>query len=380
MRFPKLPLIAFSLSLVAAAGCVKTSKTPPVSTAPSAPPKPQAPSFDLTKVTPNELGQIPVIMYHDIGRSGKNTPLDRTVASFEQDLQLLYDKGFYPVNASDVVKHHLDVPAGKSPVVLTFDDARKTQFNLIDGDKARQVDPNCAVGVMERFVKKHSDWKLRATFFVLPKSKVTNESFGQTGLGKDKIAYLLQAGMEVANHSTLHKSFRGYKAEEIQRELGGADQAILALNPEAKIETFAVPMGKFPSDKKLWPYLLKGTFNGKSYDYLAVFDAAWRPIVPPGHKKYNPLKLERINSVDGLNGVRYWVEKLAAPGADRYVSDGDPNWVSFPKSDEPLVNRQKLEALGLQINAYEQGAAAAKGIQSAADAPTPAAAPSPAVR
>lgn len=327
---------------------------------------PQPPKLDLTKVQPDELGKIPVIMYHEIGKSGKNTSLDRNVASFEKDLQLLYDKGFYLVNAADIVHNKLDVPLGKSPVALTFDDARRTQVNLIQTNKGLQVDPKCALGILETFIKAHPDWKLKATFFVLPKSKATNESFGQTGMGKEKIAYLIKNGCEVANHSVLHKSFASFTAAQVQAEIGEADKLITELNPEAKLETFALPMGKYPKNKALWPLLLKGTYNGHDYSYKAAFDAAWRPISSPSAKKYNPMRLERVNSVEGLNGIRYWIEKLAAPGGGRYISDGDLGWVSFPKSRESELARERVVAQGMQVNAYT---AAAVGIQSAASAP-----------
>lgn len=291
-------------------------------------------------------------MYHDIGKSGKNTPLDRSVASFEKDLQLLYDKGFYLVNAADIVANRLDVPLGRTPVAITFDDARRTQFNLLTTDQGPQVDPNCGLGIIERFVKAHPDWKVRATFFILPKSKATNESFGQTGLGKDKIDYLLKSGCEIANHSIVHKSFANYTAAQVQQEVGGADKLITSLNPKVKIETIALPMGKFPKDKTLWPLLIKGEDKGHRYEYQAAFDAAWRPIPSPASKKFNNLRLERINSIDGLNGVRFWVDKLMAPGGERYISDGDPKWVSFPKSKESELAQDRVLGQGNQINAY----------------------------
>ncbi len=308
-------------------------------------------------------------MYHEIGKSGKNTSLDRSISSFEKDLQLLYDKGFYLVNAADIVNNKLDVPAGKSPVALTFDDARRTQFNLLQTDKGLQVDPKCALGILETFIKAHPDWKLKATFFVLPKSKATNESFGQTGMGKEKIAYLIKNGCEVANHSVLHKSFAGYTAAQVQAEVGEADRLITELNPEVKISVIALPMGKYPRNKTLWPLLLKGTYNGHDYAYKAAFDAAWRPISSPSAKKYNPMRLERVNSVEGLNGVRYWVEKLAAPGGGRYISDGDPAWVSFPKSSEAELARERVEKQGLQINAYTAATSEIQGATSAAIVP-----------
>ena len=353
---------------LALVGCVKV-KPPVPDVSPSASSTPAPPTLDLTKIRPDELGKIPVIMYHEIGKSGKNKDLDRTITSFEQDLQLLYDKGFYLVNTSDIVTDNLNVPAGKSPVALTFDDARKTQFTLIETEKGPQVDPNCALGILERFVKAHPDWKLHATFFILPKSKTTMESFGQIGMGKDKIDYLLKNGCEIANHSIQHKTFAAYTSAQLQAEVGGADKLITDLNPEAKLQVFALPMGKYPKNKTLWPLLLKGSFNGHNYSYQAAFDAAWRPIPSPSSKKYNPLRLERINSIDTVNGVRDWIQKLSAPGGGRYVSDGDPNWVSFPKEREADAALDRLQKQGKQVNAYTaKPGSGGGGIQSAADA------------
>jgi hypothetical protein len=102
----------------------------------------------------------------------------------------MYAAGFRPVNLSDVLDNAIDLPAGKSPIVLTFDDARKSQFHLIETDKAYKIDPDCAVGILDAFHKRHSDWPMRATFFVLPKSRLTLEPFGQPGLGPQKMSYL----------------------------------------------------------------------------------------------------------------------------------------------------------------------------------------------
>jgi hypothetical protein len=134
--------------------------------------------------------------------------------------------------------------------------------------------------------------------------------------------------------------------------VGGADKLVTELNPEVKIETLALPMGKYPKDKKLWPLLIKGSHNGHAYDYKAAFAAAYRPMPSPATKKFNPLFIERVNSVDGLNGIRFWIEKLMAPGGGRYTSDGDPNWVSFPKSREPEVSAERVAAQGKRTNAY----------------------------
>jgi hypothetical protein len=366
-----------SLSLLAAGlgGCSLLKRNQQAAASPTPPPTPagpQPPKIDYAAIRPNELGSIPVIMYHEIkgAKDDEKYGLTRSVASFKQDLEILYKNGFRPVNASDVVNNNIDVPPGMHPVVLTFDDARASQFQLIETANSMKVDPNCAVGIMEEFAKAHPDWKLRATFFVLPKSKVTLEPFGQAGQGDQKMQYLIKQGMELANHSTHHKSFRAYTPQQIQEELGYAHNTILAGVPDAKIQTVALPMGKFPRDKKNWAYLLKGSYQGKTYEYKAAFLAAWRPIPSPAAKDFNPLQLERINAISGTNGIRDWVAKLTSgSGGQIYISDGDPNVVSYPKGSASLANAAKVKAEGKLAYAYGGAGGGAKPIIGATDEP-----------
>ena len=126
-------VVAFSVTLFALAGCRKETPKPMV----TAPVAPERPMVDAAAVRANELGRIPVVMYHDVNdKVGKNTKMNRTKASFEKDLQLLHDKGFYPVTLRSVVDGSMDVPAGKSPVVITFDDARESQLRLIEASES----------------------------------------------------------------------------------------------------------------------------------------------------------------------------------------------------------------------------------------------------
>jgi len=338
-------------TLPLAAGCNRSqgeAKPPKIAAGPT------PPNIDYAKIRPNELGLIPILMYHEIGGKpyARDPALVRTVADFKKDLELLYAAGFRPVNLSDVLNNDIKLPPGKSPVVITFDDARPSQFRLIETADERRVDPNCAVGILQAFHKKHSDWEVRATFFVLPRSTRTQEPFGQPG-SDDKFRYLVEQGMELANHSIYHRSFRSMTPEQIQAEVGGAHNRILEAAPNAKISAIALPMGVYPR-KKYWPYLLRGTHEGKTYQYKAALQAAWRPIPPPASKHYDPLRLERIAPVNTVNGIRWWIKKLGTSG-ERYVSDGDPNVISVPKAAEKEVHLARLKAQNKLLHAYGDG-------------------------
>jgi len=53
-------------------------------------------------------------------------------------------------------------------VVLTFDDSSPGQFRYLAQNGSTSVDPDCAVGILEAFARRHPDFGLAATFFVLP--------------------------------------------------------------------------------------------------------------------------------------------------------------------------------------------------------------------
>src|SRR5450756_2587487 len=104
---------------------------PPTATAtatPTSTPVPKA-TPDLAKVKPNELGRVPVFVYHLIGDA--EGPWTRTPANFRKDLERLYRLGYRTVKLSDYLSGNIDLPAGTSPVVLTFDDSSPNQFRLV---------------------------------------------------------------------------------------------------------------------------------------------------------------------------------------------------------------------------------------------------------
>jgi peptidoglycan/xylan/chitin deacetylase (PgdA/CDA1 family) len=308
-------------------------------------------------------------MYHDVNdKVGKNTKMNRTKASFEKDLQLLHDKGFYPVTLRSVVDGTMDVPAGKSPVVITFDDARESQFRLVESSESYSVDTESAYGMIEKFCKANPDWKPVATFFVLPKSEKTLEPFGQVGLGGDKIKYLMSKGCEIGNHSLRHKSFARMTAKQLQDELSGAQKAVQAYASDVQITSLANPYGVYPRNKADWKFLAKGTGVGGGYTHTAVCQAAWRPTVSPAAKGFNPLRIERITPEDLKFGLAYWVGELTSGRMTRFVSDGDTSVVSYPSSEASSADKAAIIAQGKKPNAYGgSGGAGGKKILGAGD-------------
>src|SRR2546423_355133 len=88
---------------------------------------------------PNELGCIPILEYHSIGGEAEFNDgvrydkhgLNIAPETLERQLERMYAAGWYPVNMRDILTARIRVPRGRIPVVLTFDDARPSQFRYL---------------------------------------------------------------------------------------------------------------------------------------------------------------------------------------------------------------------------------------------------------
>jgi hypothetical protein len=144
------------------------------------------------KVGANEIGQVPIFVYNLIDQ--EESPLSRTPEYFRRDLLELYERNYVLINLKDYITGNIDIPAGKSPAVLTFDGSTPGQFRLLDEQGGEPVpDPDCAVGIMMDFSDKHPGFGHTATFFV------NAEPFGQPQYWQDKLQMLNQWGFEIEN-------------------------------------------------------------------------------------------------------------------------------------------------------------------------------------
>ncbi len=75
----------------------------------------------------DELGAVPVLMYHQIvARPAGN--YDQTPAQFRGQLEQLYAHHFRTITAAALAAGQVDLPAGTSPIVLSFDDSTLSQY------------------------------------------------------------------------------------------------------------------------------------------------------------------------------------------------------------------------------------------------------------
>jgi peptidoglycan/xylan/chitin deacetylase (PgdA/CDA1 family) len=370
---------AAALSMFSA-GCHRKQQDTDVASAPPPKPKPTINEIDLKSYHPNEAGAVMILMYHRIRESEADNDLNRKPETFRKDLEELYKRGYRPVNAGEFADNKMDVPIGKTPVVLTFDDSLPTQFNLIRGtDGQPHIDPNCAIGILETFHKDHPDWNTKATFFVLPE----NQSNGHTSpppfydptTVSDKIEYLIKNGYEIANHTTTHPQMSRLSPDKIQWEIGNAAHSIQQLSPKLKLDVLALPYGRLPH-KDHRKYLASGTGGGETYKNKAVFLAAYRPVASPVtfvDKKtavyqiapFDPYKIERVlpdvRQADKPGTFEYWLKWFDDNPTQRYVSDGNPNLVAYPKSLAKMVDASAIKKQGKLPYPYTFGSSSGGG-------------------
>jgi peptidoglycan/xylan/chitin deacetylase (PgdA/CDA1 family) len=289
----------------------------------------------------NEMGQIMVLMYHNI----KTPELQyaRTPQHLREDIQLLKTEGYYPINVRDLYQGTIDVPMGKTPVVLTFDDSSPGQYRLLaDGT----VDPDSAVGIMQASVAE-GGWAAKASFFVLLEvTPPINTVFGQPEYKQKKLQQLVQWGYEVGSHTITHLNLKKASNVEARKQLAQSKATIEKMVGDGyQVTTLAVPFGIYPSDDALF----KGQWEDLSYDYKGVLEVTGGGSPSPFSTKFEPLHIHRIE-VAG-DSLKQAIQGYKDHPELRYVSDGDPTVISAPTEFAKSLG-QPLPDLGRPLIRY----------------------------
>lgn len=305
----------------------------------------------------NELGAIPVMEYHRFGP--KEERWTRTPDNFRKDLEFFYNNDYVTVTAGDMVEGKINIPAGKKPVVFTFDDATDQQFRYLKGPDGKikrdasgkpAIDPDCVVGMMDAFYAKHPDFGRAATFYVLP------SGFEQDGVIQEKFKYLADTGREVGNHTWSHDNMSKMGVAQVEKEIT-KDQHFIhqQLGDSYAVRTLALPFGIAPRAEDAFKAVSNGGSGADAYHFKALFLVGSNPSVSPYDKKFKPTAVPRIQGIDGKESqFLTWFNRKAGVTSrihepwPVYVSDGDPTKVTFPKA---LANRLNSAALGAGVTA-----------------------------
>lgn len=292
----------------------------------------QAPAADpvdrAREVGANEMGQILVLMYHLIGHD--DSQYNRTPEEFRQDINDLRAADYYPVNLRDLVSGDMDVPAGKSPVVITFDDSSGGQYRIEAGG---QPDPDCAVAIMQAAVAE-GGWAGRASFYpLLDVDAPDRVLFGQPELQQQKLQQLVSWGYEIGSHTISHLNLQKASATDAKWQLCESQQMLeKMIGGGYEVTTLAAPFGAYPAQASI---LKGGEYDGQSYSYQAALRATGGASLSPFSQGFRPYHIPRVQ-VSGTSLANALATFAKSPQL-RYVSDGDPGTISVPADLDPAL-------------------------------------------
>jgi peptidoglycan/xylan/chitin deacetylase (PgdA/CDA1 family) len=286
------------------------------------------------QVQANELGQVMVLMYHLIGYD--DSEYNRTPQEFRDDIATLKAAGYYPVNLRDLVNGDMDVPAGKSPVVITFDDSSGGQYRITAGG---QLDPDCAVAIMQSAAAQ-GGWASRASFYpLLDVDAPDHVLFGQPEVAQQKLQQLVSWGYEIGSHTVSHLNLRKASTAEIKKQLYVSEHTLEEMiGGGYHVTTLAAPFGAYPSQASI---LKSGAYEGQSYSYEAALKAMGGPCASPFSKGFQAYHIPRIE-VTGTTLADALAVYEKSPEL-RYISDGDPDTVAVPASLDPSLGAPRSE-------------------------------------
>jgi peptidoglycan/xylan/chitin deacetylase (PgdA/CDA1 family) len=273
----------------------------------------------------NELGRFMILEYHRIDYPEERWT--RTPENFRRDLETLYARGYRLQSLTALLDGRITVPAGTTPVVLTFDDSSPGQFRYVERSGTVEIDPKSGVGVLEAFLKEKPDFGRAGTFFVLPGASKPNRLFDQPDHAGRKLRWLVDNGYEIGNHTLWHANLGKYDEAVVRAQLAEAQVWVQRHVPEYRLRTLALPHGVYPRDLG---WAVSGNAKGTAYRHEAILMVAGGAAPSPFSVKFDPLRLQRIQAVE--RDLKEWFTHFEKNPADRFVSDGDPATVTIPAS------------------------------------------------
>lgn len=299
---------------------------------------------DYAEFKVNELGDIMVVMYHGIG---DNAPYQRTAEGFLSDLNYMYEHNYRLVSLSDYMKQTIDIAAGMTPIVFTFDDGLATTFSLHEVGGNLEIVPGTALGILEEFIIEHPDFGKGGSLFL----HATNSNYSGAGTQKERLEWLIDHGYEIGNHSATHANFGKLSGESIIEEVGRVDAFIGELLPDYVMNTLTYPFGKRPDSayQDMWQ---TATYKGRKMNYiLGLREGPSGKMVPPLHNKFQPFNAPRVRGSEGEIQDMIWFFNYydnESPNS-KYISDGNKDTLVIPESEKANLNESLLGDLEVII-------------------------------
>jgi hypothetical protein len=289
----------------------------------------------------NELGKLMILEYHLI--QAEETRWGRSVENFKKDLERLYLAGYRTIGMGEYIDGKIAIPAGTKPVILTFDDSSPGQFKYLVNNGKRAIDPECAVGILLEFHKRHPDFGQKGIFFVLPEAKQPHKLFGQPEFEMEKLKELTALGFEIGNHTLWHANLGKYDASTVQKQLAKSVEAIQKRVPGYSVLSLALPFGVYPKDLHL---AVTGRFDGISYRHEAILKVSGGAAPSPFAATCDLLHLPRIQVPSDV--YTHWLNYFDKHPEDAFVSDGRVDTVTFPQALKAKFNTAKFGSLRVE--------------------------------
>lgn len=334
-----LPLAAAPMA--SAKGVARPSATLRASPGPSATPGPTRPAAppgvaELRRLRADELGLVPVVMYHRIVAKPKQ-PLDRTPGQLRADLVRMAKDGYVPVTAADFVHGRIDIPAGTHPIVLTFDDSSPDQLWF---DEHGRPAKDSAVGVLLDVARDHPRFRPVATMYVIASAPFQEGGRDLLANGRRALRWLAAHGFDIGNHTMHHVYFGSATRKEARTEIATAQKRLTDLAGTAPV-TLAYPGGFPPKPLGL---AANGSVRGASYHLSGAFLSGSNPSPSPYASGFPRYEIPRIRGQ--LKGkdcddmcLGSWLDRLKKKDSGRYTSDGDPAHIAYPKRSKVRLSK-----------------------------------------
>lgn len=295
---------------------------------------------ELAELGVNEVGRIPVIMWHDIG--DEDTRYGNSMSTFLAQLQELSDRGYRPISAAELATGRIDLPAGLSPVLLTFDDSYKEHMYFAEDGVTPH--PDSVVGILQRMEREDPTWRARAVFsFFWP------VPFRETDqdLITAKLRYLVEHGFDLANHTYHHDNLREMTDAEVEQNLAAAEAELAArVGDDYRVRVMTLTQGIWPENREL---AMRGSANGFTYEHDFALEVGFMPTRSPHHVEFDPMNVMRVQSY--VPEFDLWIDWLDAEPGRRYISDGDPETVAYPEGFAEVAAPRD----GMRARPYPEG-------------------------
>ena len=221
---------------------------------------------------------------------------------------------------------------------MTFDDSTKEQLFL---DANGEIKPDTAIGIMLAFQKTHPRFPLAGTFFV------NREPFAGVGRGAAAAALaerprLRDREPHEGPHPAQPAQLDGGAAADRPRQQGDHRR-----DPRRQDRGLRAAARRVADAEEA---RLARELGRHDYKFSGVFEVGAEPSQSPYSTKFEEHAIPRIRTTppgagDPEWGSSWWLDILKQHPERRYVSDGNPDTVSFPKSQsEDLAPRFESDA------------------------------------